>query len=249
MRIDILSLFPEMFAGVFGCSITKRAIEKNILDIEITNPRDFAFNKHNQVDDTAYGGGAGMVMKPEPLFRAVEAVKEKTQITHSKVILMCPTGKPFMQAKAKELAEFEQLIFICGHYEGFDNRVVQNLADEVISIGDYVLTGGELPAMVVIDAVSRMLPGVLGSGESAPTDSFYNGLLEYPQYTKPREYKGLKVPDVLLSGDHAKIAKWRRQESLRITYFNRPDLLEKVALSKEDKAFLAQLVLNGSIED
>lgn len=249
MRIDILSLFPEMFAGVFGCSITKRAIEKNILDIEITNPRDFAFNKHNQVDDTAYGGGAGMVMKPEPLFRAVEAVKEKTQITHSKVILMCPTGKPFTQAKAKELAEFEQLIFICGHYEGFDNRVVQNLADEVISIGDYVLTGGELPAMVVIDAVSRMLPGVLGSGESAPTDSFYNGLLEYPQYTKPREYKGLKVPDVLLSGDHAKIAKWRRQESLRITYFNRPDLLEKVALSKEDKAFLAQLVLNGSIED
>ena len=168
MRIDILSLFPEMFGGVFGCSITKRAIEKNILDIQITNPRDFAFNKHNQVDDTAYGGGAGMVMKPEPLFRAVEDVKSKTQIENSKVILMCPTGKVFTQEKAKELANFDQLIFICGHYEGFDNRVVQNLADEVISIGDYVLTGGELPAMVVIDAVSRMLPGVLGSGESAP---------------------------------------------------------------------------------
>lgn len=220
MRIDILSLFPEMFGGVFGCSITKRAIEKNILDIQITNPRDFAFNKHNQVDDTAYGGGAGMVMKPEPLFRAVEDVKVKTQIENSKVILMCPTGKVFTQEKAKELANFDQLIFICGHYEGFDNRVVQNLADEVISIGDYVLTGGELPAMVVIDAVSRMLPGVLGSGESAPTDSFYNGLLEYPQYTKPREYRGLSVPDVLLSGDHAKIAKWRRQESLRTTYIN-----------------------------
>lgn len=249
MKIDILSLFPEMFAGVFGCSIIKRAIEKNILDIEITNPRDFAFNKHNQVDDTAYGGGAGMVMKPEPLFRAVEAVKENVQFSKSKVILMCPTGKPFTQARAKALAEYEQLIFICGHYEGFDNRIVQNLADEVISIGDYVLTGGELPAMVVIDAVSRMLPGVLGSGESATTDSFYNGLLEYPQYTKPREYKGLKVPEVLLSGDHAKIAKWRRQESLRITYFNRPDLLEKVELSKDDKAFLAQLVLDTSIEN
>lgn len=241
MRIDILSLFPEMFSGVFGCSITKRAIDKQILDIEITNPRDFAFNKHNQVDDTAYGGGAGMVMKPEPLFRAVKSVKEKTACQNSRVIIMCPTGKPFSQKKAKELAQYDQLIFICGHYEGFDNRVVQNLADEVISIGDYVLTGGELPAMVVVDAVSRMLPGVLGSGESAPTDSFYNGLLEYPQYTKPREYEGLKVPEVLLSGDHAKIAKWRRQESLRVTYLNRPDLLESVTLTKEDKAFLESL--------
>lgn len=241
MRIDILSLFPEMFAGVFGCSITKRAIEKNILDIEITNPRDFAMNKHNQVDDTAYGGGAGMVMKPEPIFRAVESVKAKTNIENHKVVLMCPTGKPFTQQKAIELAKYDQLIFICGHYEGFDNRIVQNLADEVISIGDYVLTGGELPAMVVVDAVSRMLPGVLGSGESAPTDSFYNGLLEYPQYTKPREYRGLKVPDVLVSGDHAKIAKWRRQESLRTTFLNRPDLLENVELSKEDQKFLAEL--------
>ena len=241
MRIDILSLFPEMFAGVFGCSITKRAIEKNILDIEITNSRDFAMNKHNQVDDTAYGGGAGMVMKPEPIFRAVESVKAKTNIKNHKVVLMCPTGKPFNQQKAIELAKYEQLIFICGHYEGFDNRIVQNLADEVISIGDYVLTGGELPAMVVVDAVSRMLPGVLGSGESAPTDSFYNGLLEYPQYTKPREYRGLKVPDILVSGDHAKIAKWRRRESLRITFLNRPDLLDNVELSKEDKKFLAEL--------
>ena len=244
MRIDILSLFPEMFAGVFGCSITKRAIDKQILDIEITNPRDFAFNKHNQVDDTAYGGGAGMVMKPEPIFRAVEEVKKRTNIENSRVILMCPTGKTFNQKKAIELSKCDQLIFICGHYEGFDNRIVQNLADEVISIGDYVLTGGELASMVVVDAVSRMLPGVLGSGESAPTDSFYNGLLEYPQYTKPREYHGLCVPEVLLSGDHAKIAKWRHEESLRITYLNRPDLLESAQLDKNDIVFLEKLKKN-----
>ena len=243
MRIDILSLFPEMFDGVFGCSITKRAIEKNILDIQITNPRDFAFNKHNQVDDTAYGGGAGMVMKPEPLFRAVEDVKAKTQIENSKVILMCPTGKVFTQEKAKELANFDQLIFICGHYEGFDNRVVQNLADEVISIGDYVLTGGELPAMVVIDAVSRMLPGVLGSGESAPTDSFYEGLLEFPQYTRPREYEGMTVPEILLSGNHARICAWRRQQSLRLTLERRPDLLETAPLSETDRKVLNSFII------
>lgn len=241
MRIDILSLFPEMFGGVFGASITKRAIKKNILDIAITNPRDFAFNKHNQVDDTPYGGGAGMVMKPEPIFRAVKAVKEKTKIENSRVVIMCPTGRNFNQQKAIELAKYDQLIFICGHYEGFDNRIVQNLADEIISIGDYVLTGGELACMVIVDAVSRMLPGVLGSGESAPTDSFYNGILEYPQYTKPREYHGLKVPDVLLSGDHAKIAKWRRQEALRTTFNNRPDLLKTADLSKDDKLFLLSL--------
>ena len=241
MRIDILSLFPEMFGGVFGCSITKRAIEKNILDVQITNPRDFAFNKHNQVDDTAYGGGAGMVMKPEPLFRAVEDIKAKTQIENSKVILMCPTGKVFTQEKAKELANFDQLIFICGHYEGFDNRVVQNLADEVISIGDYVLTGGELPAMVVIDAVSRMLPGVLGSGESAPTDSFYNGLLEYPQYTRPYEYEGSKVPDVLISGHHENIRKWRKYQSLKKTYLKRPDLLENYEFDEESANMLTKI--------
>ncbi len=150
MRIDILSLFPEMFEGVFGCSIIKRARDNNLIDIAITNPRDFAFNKHNQVDDTAYGGGAGMVMKPEPIFRAVEAVKEKTQIKNSKVILLCPTGKVFSQKKAIELSQYDQLIFICGHYEGFDHRIVQHLADEVISIGDYVLTGGELASMVIV---------------------------------------------------------------------------------------------------
>lgn len=240
MRIDILSLFPEMFEGPFGCSIIKRARENNILDIGITNIRDFAFNKHNQVDDTAYGGGAGMVMKVEPIYRALNHVKEQTNIADRKVILMCPTGKVFSQAKAKELATHEQLIFICGHYEGFDHRIVENLVDEVISIGDYVLTGGELPAMVIVDAVSRMLPNVLGSGESAVTDSFYNGLLEYPQYTKPREFEGMSVPEVLLSGDHAKIAKWRREQALLITQANRPDLLKTADLSKADRDFLAK---------
>ena len=241
MRIDILSLFPEMFDGPFGCSIIKRARENNILDIGITNIRDFAFNKHNQVDDTAYGGGAGMVMKVEPIYRALNHVKEQTQIAKRKIILMCPTGKVFTQNKAKELATYEHLIFICGHYEGFDHRIVENLVDEVISIGDYVLTGGELPAMVMVDAISRMIPDVLGSGESAVTDSFYNGLLEYPQYTKPREFEGMKVPDVLLSGDHAKIAQWRREQSLLITQANRPDLLIKADLTKEDKKILANI--------
>ena len=227
MRIDILSLFPEMFDGVFGCSITKRAIEKNILDIQITNPRDFAFNKHNQVDDTAYGGGAGMVMKPEPLFRAVEDVKAKTQIENSKVILMCPTGKVFTQEKAKELANFDQLIFICGHYEGFDNRVVQNLADEVISIGDYVLTGGELPALVMIDAISRLVGGVLNNDDSTEFESFQDHLLEYPQYSRPEEWNGKKVPPILLSGHHENIEKWRKEQSIQRTKERRPDLYEK----------------------
>lgn len=241
MRIDILSLFPEMFAGPFGQSIINRAVEKNLLDIEITNFREFAFDKHNQVDDTPFGGGSGMVLKPEPLFRAVHAVKEKTDFSERRVLLMCPSGKPFTQEKAKELAGYDQLIFICGHYEGFDARITDSLADEAISLGDYVLTGGELPAMVIVDAVARMLPGVLGSAESAPTDSFYDGLLEYPQYTRPREYEGMAVPDVLLSGDHAKIRAWRRREALRITLCQRPDLLDTAPLSEADRKFLQEL--------
>ena len=239
MRIDILSLFPEMFGGVFGCSITKRAIEKNILDIQITNPRDFAFNKHNQVDDTAYGGGAGMVMKPEPLFRAVEDVKAKMQIENSKVILMCPTGKVFTQEKAKELANFDQLIFICGHYEGFDERI-RDYVDVELSIGDYVLTGGELGAMVVMDSVIRLLHGVITQA-SHEDDSFSNGLLEYPQYTRPYEYEGSKVPDVLISGHHENIRKWRLKESLRKTMIKRPDLLEKRSFTEEELEILKEL--------
>ena len=241
MRIDILSLFPAMFAGPFGDSITKRAIAKGILNIHIMNPRDFAEGKHKQMDDTPYGGGSGMVRKPEPMFKAVRFIKETTNYQKRRVLLMSPEGAVFNQAKAKELAEYDQLIFICGHYEGFDARITENLADEIISIGDFVLTGGELPAMMITDAVSRMLPEVLGSSESASTDSFYNGLLEHPQYTKPREFEGMKVPDVLVSGDHAKIAQWRREKSLEVTLKNRPDLLEKAQLSEKDRSYLEQL--------
>ena len=241
MRIDILSLFPAMFDGPFGDSITKRAIENGIIDIHITNPRDYTDDKHHQVDDSPFGGGSGMVMKPEPMFRAVNDVLAKTNIKNRRIRLMSPTGKTFTQEKAKELASYDQLVFICGHYEGFDARIVEHIPDEEISIGDYVLTGGELPAMVIVDAVSRMLPGVLGSEESAPTDSFYDGLLEYPQYTRPREYEGMKVPDILISGDHAKIDAWRRKEALRVTLLKRPELLETANLSEKDKKILDEL--------
>ena len=241
MRIDILSLFPAMFDGPFGDSITKRAIENGIIDIHITNPRDYTDDKHHQVDDSPFGGGSGMVMKPEPMFRAVNDVLAKTNIKNRRILLMSPTGKTFTQEKAKELASYDQLIFICGHYEGFDARIVEHIPDEEISMGDYVLTGGELPAMVIVDAVSRMLPGVLGSEESAPTDSFYDGLLEYPQYTRPREYEGMKVPDILISGDHAKIDAWRRKEALRVTLLKRPELLETANLSEKDKKILDEL--------
>ncbi|MFA6849689.1 MAG: tRNA (guanosine(37)-N1)-methyltransferase TrmD [Selenomonadaceae bacterium] len=241
MRIDIISLFPEMFAGPFGESITKRAIEKGLLDIEITNPRDFAYDKHKQVDDSPFGGGSGMVLKPEPMFRAVQHIKEKTDFSRRRIVLMCPSGKRFSQEKAKELADYDQLVFICGHYEGFDARISNQLADEAVSLGDYVLTGGELPAMVIVDAVSRMLPGVLGSAESAATDSFYEGLLEFPQYTRPREYHGMIVPEILFSGDHAKIREWRRYEALRITLLQRPDLLKTTELSAADQKKLQEI--------
>lgn len=241
MRIDIISLFPAMFAGPFRDSIIKRAIEREILEIRFTNLRDFAFDKHKQVDDSPFGGGSGMVLKPEPMFRAVRHVKASAPDAKRRILLMSPSGTVFTQEKAKQLADYEQLIFLCGHYEGFDARIEERLADEALSIGDYVLTGGELPAMVIIDAVSRMLPGVLGSEESAPTDSFYEGLLGFAQYTRPRDFEGLSVPDVLLSGDHAQIARWRRQEALRRTWKNRPDLLARAPLSESDRRFLSGL--------
>jgi len=237
-----------MFDGPFGDSIIKRAVENGILDINITNPRDFAHGKHQQVDDTPFGGGSGMVMKPEPVFRAVKHVKLHTQYENRRALLLSPEGQVFTQSKARELAQLDQLILICGHYEGFDARISENLADEIISIGDYVLTGGELPAMIITDAVARMLPGVLGSEESAPTDSFYNGLLEHPQYTRPRDFEGLTVPEVLLSGDHARIAKWRRQKSLEITLRNRPDLLEVAELADEDRKYI-ELLKQGITTD
>ena len=236
-----MTLFPEMFAGPFGDSILKRAIDRGILDIHFTQLRDFAYDKHHQVDDSPFGGGSGMVLKPEPMFRAVRSITEHTACGLRRILLMDPAGQVFTQQKAKELAEFDQLLFICGHYEGYDARITEHLADEALSIGDYVLTGGELPAMVIIDAVARMLPEVLGSEESAPTDSFYEGLLEHPQYTRPREFEGLMVPEILFSGDHAKIRRWRREQALRITRERRPDLLERVELSQEDLDFLEKI--------
>lgn len=242
MRIDIVSLFPDMFAGPFGDSILKRAQEADLLHINIVNPRDFTFDKHNTVDDYPFGGGSGMVMKPEPLFRTVDSIVKSSNTSSRRIILMCPGGYRLDQSKVKELANFEQLILLCGHYEGIDERVRLHLVDESISIGDYVLTGGELPAMVLVDSVARMLPGVLGSSSSAPQDSFYNGLLEYPQYTRPRDFEGLMAPEILLSGDHAKINRWRHKQSLKNTLERRPDLLKNKELSPDDAKLLAEII-------
>ncbi len=241
MQIDIVTLFPAMFAAVFGESIIKRAAKKGLLDIRLIQLREFALDKHRQVDDTPFGGGSGMVLKPEPVFRAVRSLVAESRAKKRRIVLFCPSGKTFTQEKAKELAENEQLIFLCGHYEGFDARIHTHLADEAISIGDFVLTGGELPAMIVVDAVARMIPGVLGSDESAVSDSFYEASLAFPQYTRPQNFEGLKVPAVLLSGDHAKIRDWRRKQSLRITHEKRPDLLAKTHLTIEEQRFLAEI--------
>lgn len=222
-EIDIITLFPEMFTPL-SSSILKRAVDNGILTIRLTQLRDFAFDKHRQVDDSPFGGGSGMVLKPEPMYRAVRAVLGNSAATSRRILITDPSGATFTQAKARELAEIDWLILICGHYEGYDARIYE-LADERISIGDYVLTGGELPAMVVVDAVARMLPEVLGAADSAETDSFFAGMLSYPQYTRPREFEGRAVPEVLLSGNHAEIRKWRQEQSLELTRKFRPDLL------------------------
>jgi len=223
MKITILSLFPDMFAGVFGESILKRAKELGAVEIEIVDFRDFATNRHRHVDDYAFGGGAGMVLAVEPIHRALRQVAGIEKATK---ILLTPQGRPFDQAEAIRLSICDHLVMVCGHYEGFDERI-RSLVDLEISIGDYVLTGGEIAAMAIADSVIRLLPGVLGSPDSAPHDSFYDGLLEYPQYTRPVEYEGMRVPDVLLSGNHAEIEKWRREQSLKRTMERRPDLLKK----------------------
>jgi len=238
MRIDILTIFPEMFRGPFDNSIIKRAREQGLIAINITDIREFALDKHKCVDDYPFGGGVGMVMKPEPVYGAIEHVIGDRQ--QARVILMCPQGELFSQAKAAELAGCQELVFICGHYEGMDERV-RHLATNEISIGDYILTGGELAAMVVIDAVARLIPGVLGEEESARQDSFSERLLEYPQYTRPREFRGMQVPEVLLSGHHENIRLWRRQESLRRTLKRRPDLLSGEDLSPEDRRLLQEI--------
>jgi len=240
MKIDILTLFPDMFTGVFQESILKKASERGLVSFRVTNFRDFADNKHRKVDDYPYGGGAGMVLMPQPLFDAVDHVKAQTA-SDARVILMTPQGERFTQKKAEELAKEEHLIFICGHYEGYDERIREHLATDEISIGDFVLTGGELAAMVIVDSVVRLLPGVLGNEASPVTDSFSTGLLEHPQYTRPADFRGMKVPDVLLSGNHARIETWRKKESLRRTLERRPDLLENYALDEEEKALLEEI--------
>ena len=223
MKIDVLTLFPAMFAGPLDESIIKRAREAGLLDLAIHNLRDYAHDRHRTVDDRPFCGGPGMLLKPEPIFEAVESLAPEG----TRVILLSPTGRQFSQAIARELAGRERLLFVSGHYEGFDERVREQLADDELSIGDYVLTNGALPVMVIIDAVTRLLPGVLGDEDSARDDSFSQGLLEYPQYTRPADFRGMKVPEVLLSGNHAEIARWRAEQARLRTEERRPDLLEK----------------------
>ena len=221
MKIDVLTLFPAMFAGPLDESIVKRARDTGLVDLNIHHLRDWTHDRHKTVDDRPFGGGPGMLLKPEPLFEAIESLRRKK----TRVILLSPAGRPFNQAVARELALQKHLLLVTGHYEGFDERVREALADDELSIGDYVLTNGALPAMVVIDAVVRLLPGALGDDQSSQDESFSHGLLEYPQYTRPAEFRGMKVPEVLVSGHHAEIEKWRREQAKRRTQQRRPDLL------------------------
>ena len=238
MKIDILSLFPEMLKGPLTQSIVGKAIEKQLLDVEVTDFRDYTTNKQRHVDDTPYGGGAGMLLQAQPIYDALDAIAAKNDGL-GKVILLDPVGRKFDQKVAEELSQEKHLTFICGHYEGYDERIRERVTDE-ISLGDFVLTGGELGAMVVIDATVRLLPDVLGNRESALGDSFSMGLLEYPQYTRPADFRGMKVPEVLTSGNHQKIAEWRNKEALRRTYERRPDLLENYELSAQEEKWLRE---------
>ncbi len=239
MRFDIFTLFPEMFAGVFDESIVKRARDAGLVEIALHDIRSATTDKHHVTDDYPFAGGGGMVMKPDPIFASVEQVLGAPPSIP--VILTSPQGRVFDQAVARELAGYPRLAILCGHYEGVDERVREHLATDEISIGDYVLTGGEIPAMVIVDAVARLLPGVLGHPAAAVQDSHATGLLEGPQYTRPSDFRGWRVPDILLSGNHAQIAAWRRRESLRRTLEHRPDLLERVELSEEEREFLRTL--------
>jgi tRNA (guanine37-N1)-methyltransferase len=231
MKIDVLTLFPEMFAGPLDASIVGRARTAGLLDLRIHNLRDWTHDRHRTVDDRPFGGGAGMVMKPEPLFEAVESLAT----TETRTILLTPAGRVFDQAAARDLSQQSHLLFICGSYEGVDERVREALVDDEWSIGDYVLTNGALPAMVIVDAVTRLLPGALGDSESANDESFSHGLLEYPHYTRPAEFRGMKVPDVLLGGNHAEIEKWRAEQARRRTSEQRPDLLNRIGAQAPEK--------------
>jgi len=224
MKIDVLSLFPEMFAGPLDVSMVKRARDRGLLELKIHNLRDWTHDRHKTVDDRPFGGGPGMVLKPEPIFEAVESLANEA----TRVILMTPAGRPFNQAIARELALQTNLLFLCASYEGVDERVVETLVDDELSIGDYVLTNGGLPTMVVIDAITRLIPGVLGDDESALDESFSHGLLEYPHYTRPAEFRGMKVPEILMGGHHAEIEKWRREQARQRTAQRRPDLLQNL---------------------
>jgi len=242
MIIDILTLFPEMFTGPFDASIIKRARERGLVEINLVDIRDFSTNRHRTVDDAPFGGGGGMVMGPEAIHRAVRFTRERRGPERpGPVVLLCPQGRRFTQAVAREYAGYGSLTLVCGHYEGVDERVRELAADDELSIGDFVLTGGELAAMVVVDAVVRLLPGVLGEPGGAEDDSYASGLLEYPQYTRPRIYEGLGVPEILLSGHHGAVAAWRREEALLRTLVRRPDLLEETPLTETDRAFLTRL--------
>jgi tRNA (guanine37-N1)-methyltransferase len=243
MKIEVLTLFPEMFTGVLNSSILKRAQDKGLVEIKVRDIRDYTFDKHRVADDAPYGGGPGMVMKVEPISRAIETVTEENLPTPLTRVYLTPDGEPWNQKLAEEFAQLPGFLLLCGHYEGVDQRVRDLFIDREISIGDYVLTGGELPAMVIIDSVVRLIPGVLGNDESSRQDSFSGeGLLDYPHYTRPQEFRGLSVPEVLLSGHHKMIQEWRRREALKKTLYRRPDILARIAsmLTPADKEFLEQ---------
>jgi tRNA (guanine37-N1)-methyltransferase len=240
MRFDVITIFPQAFEGPLGVSIIKRAVDAGLVTINIVDLRDYTHDAHRSVDDAPYGGGGGMVMMPAPIFEAVEDLASRHE-RRPRVVLLSPQGRTFTQRVAEELAREDGLILICGHYEGVDERVRVGLADDEVSIGDYVLTGGELPAMVLIDAVVRLLPGVVGNAASIVEDSFTSGLLEHPHYTRPLEYRGLTVPAELVSGHHEEVRRWRRREALRRTLQRRPDLLEQASLTEEDRKLLASI--------
>jgi tRNA (guanine37-N1)-methyltransferase len=243
MQFEVFTLLPEVFPPYLESSILQRARQRGLVSVNVHNIRDYTHDKHHMTDDTPYGGGGGMVMKPEPVFEAVESVlgldpQQTTLGPACPVIMLTPQGRVFTQTISKELSQYEKIVLLCGRYEGMDERIHEHLVTDEISIGDYVLTGGELPALILIDAVSRLIPGVLGDPDGATDDSHATGLLEYPHYTRPPEFRGWKVPEILLSGDHGKIQKWRREQSLLRTLARRPDLLEKVELTEKERTFL-----------
>ena len=240
MKYYVMTLFPEMFEQVMGSSIMGKAIDQGLIELEIFNIRDFTLDKHNKVDDYPYGGGAGMVMEAEPIYRCYEEICSRAG-KRPAVVYMTPQGEVFSQRKAESLSTKDEVVFLCGHYEGVDERVLEEIVDEEVSIGDYVLTGGELPALVIMDAVSRLVGGVLHNEDSAEFDSFHDNLLEYPQYSRPEVWRDKAVPPILMSGHHANVEKWRREQSLIRTLERRPDLLENANLTKQDKKFLAKL--------